>query len=488
MDHSKTARRIVSIAVPAVLALALVGACIYGAEQSAKAETLERSVQSSYRQAFLELNDNINDMQVSLKKLMVVSSPKQHVLLLDDVWRLSGAAEANLASLPVSHPDAEAFNRFVVQTGDYARSLATGILSGAVLRQEDREQLAALYEASVRTAAELERRLQEEDFPLESLTGDGFYLASETGAQEDGTSTSQNGGQSGGQNGGQSGDQSGGQSDSQNGGQNGGGAQQKDEGGIANYPTLIYDGPFSESTEKAEPRGLPGGDVDEHAALQAAAQYVGGSLRIAGTADGSIPTYELTGIDADGRSVELAVTRQGGQVLWMMAEVQGGAEGVPDEAESAAMRDAAKAYLDARGYEGMEATYAQFYSGVAVYNFASVQGGVILYADLVKVYVERQSGKIVGVDAYNYLFNHADRELPMPAVTEEEARERVSESLTVLSARLALIPKTAMTETLCYEFKTTLGDAEFIVYINAVTGDEEEIFEILNSDEGQLVV
>ena len=73
-------------------------------------------------------------------------------------------------------------------------------------------------------------------------------------------------------------------------------------------------------------------------------------------------------------------------------------------------------------------------------------------------------------------------------VTEEEARERVSESLTVLSARLALIPKTAMTETLCYEFKTTLGDAEFIVYINAVTGDEEEIFEILNSDEGQLVV
>ena len=472
MDHSKTARRIVSIAVPAVLALALVGACIYGAEQSAKAETLERSVQSSYRQAFLELNDNINDMQVSLKKLMVVSSPKQHVLLLDDVWRLSGAAEANLASLPVSHPDAEAFNRFVVQTGDYARSLATGILSGAVLRQEDREQLAALYEASVRTAAELERRLQEEDFPLESLTGDGFYLASETGAQEDGTSA------------GQSDSQSGGQNDSQS----GGGAQQKDEGGIANYPTLIYDGPFSESTEKAEPRGLPGGDVDEYAALQAAAQYVGGSLRIAGTADGSIPTYELTGTDADGRSVELAVTRQGGQVLWMMAEVQGGAEGVPDEAESAAMRDAAKAYLDARGYEGMEATYAQFYSGVAVYNFASVQGGVILYADLVKVYVERQSGKIVGVDAYNYLFNHADRELPMPAVTEEEARERVSESLTVLSARLALIPKTAVTETLCYEFKATLGDAEFIVYINAVTGDEEEIFEILNSDEGQLVV
>ena len=69
--------------------------------------------------------------------------------------------------------------------------------------------------------------------------------------------------------------------------------------------------------------------------------------------------------------MELAVTKQGAQVLWMMAASEGGAAGVPDEAEGARMRDAARAYLDARGYDGMEATYAQFYAGVAVYNFAS---------------------------------------------------------------------------------------------------------------------
>ena len=54
--------------------------------------------------------------------------------------------------------------------------------------------------------------------------------------------------------------------------------------------------------------------------------------------------------------------------------------------------------------------------------------------------------------------------------------------------RLALIPRTAVTEVLCYEFKGTYGGASFIVYINAVTGSEEQIFEIVNSDEGQLVV
>lgn len=465
--------RIASAAALAVLAAALVGVCIWGAEQGARADTLEEGMRAVYRQAFLQMNDNVHDMQVSLKKLMVVSSPKQHVLLLDDVWRLSGAAAENLACLPVSHPDAEAFNRFVVQAGDYARALATRILSGEILQQEDREQLAALYEASVQTAAELERRLQEEDYPLESLTGDGFYApaAGVDGAGGAEASPSQPAGGTDGSE-----------------GADGDGGEEAEEEGIANYPTLIYDGPFSESTEKAEPRGLPEGEADAAQALAAAASYVGGSLQVTGETAGRIPAFEIAGTDADGRSVELAVTRQGAQVLWMMAESQGGAEGVPEAAESARMRDAAKAYLDARGYEGMEATYAQFYAGVAVYNFASVQGGVILYADLVKVYVERQSGKIVGVDAYNYLFNHAERELPVPAVTEEEARACVSDALSVASVRLALIPKTAVTETLCYEFKGTCNDADFIVYINAVTGDEEEVFEIINGDEGQLVV
>lgn len=476
-DRARLARRIVAIAVPVVLAAALVVACVWGAEQSARAETLEQGMQSVYRQAFLQLSDNVHDMQVSLKKLTVVSSPKQHVLLLDDVWRLSGAAEANLASLPVSHPDAEQFNRFVVQTGDYARALSTKILSGAVLQQEDRDQLAALYEASVQTAAELERRLQEDDFPLAAMTGDGFYSPTAGGDGTAATSGSDS----------TSGEDEGGQAGAE--GQNGNAGQgNEDEESISNYPTLIYDGPFSESTEKAEPRGLPEGEVDQNAALQAAAQYVGGSLQVSGEADGSIPTYEITGTDADGRGVELAVTRQGAQVLWMMTQTEGGAEGMPDEAESARMRDAAKAYLDARGYDGMEATYAQFYAGVAVYNFASVQGDVILYPDLVKVYVERQSGKIVGVDAYNYLFSHTERQLSAPAVTEEEARERVSEALEIASVRLALIPRTTVTEVLCYEFKGTCGGADFIVYINAVTGDEEEVFEIINSDEGQLVV
>ena len=104
------------------------------------------------------------------------------------------------------------------------------------------------------------------------------------------------------------------------------------------------------------------------------------------------------------------------------------------------------------------------------------------------MYVERASTAVCGVDANNYLMMHTFRTPPAAQISQEEAATLVNESLAVASVRLALIPKTAATETLCYEFTGTCDGAEFIVYINAVTGAEEDVFEIINAEDGQLVV
>ncbi len=466
MNRKKKLERAAMIAVPAILTLALAFACVWGAQQSARAEEMERGVQGMYRQAYYSLCDNVNDMQTSLKKLLVVSSSQQHVLLLSDVWRLSGAAVSSLCNVPLSHVDTERVNRFLVQSGDYAHVLSRRLLNGETVSQEDREQLLSLYEASRSVSDSLTDALDRGELPVESVTQSGYYTAAAEG---------ENAGEAGGS----------GESGGAGAGEGG-----KDEDSAANYPTLIYDGPFSESNEKAEPRGLSGGEVDANAALLAAMGYLGAGSKLAltGEVNGLMPVYTFSGTDAEGRQTELAVTKQGGQVLWMMAEAYGAEEGVPDESMTAQYRDAAKAYLDARGYSGMRATYAQYYAGTAVLNFAATQDEVILYSDLVKVYVERQSGKIVGVDANNYLFSHTRRTLPDVLLTPEEARGSVSEALEVEQTALCFIPKTASTELLCYEFKGRCRDADFIVYVNAQTGVEEEIFEIINSDEGQLVV
>ena len=431
MQNEALLRKVAAIAVPLILLAALIAVSMWGSEQAARAEGLTQQVQSIYRHTFFELSDNVTDLQVALKKLSVAASSAQYVQLLQDVRRLSGEATANLGNLPASHVDTMALNRFVIQAGD-------------------REQLDALYEASVRVAAALEDRLSEEAFPTETVTSETYFesaLAAE--------------------------------------GENGG----TQEANLSNYPTLIYDGPFSDSTEKAEPLGLPEETVDAETALARASESLGGaSLTPDGETLGSIETYDFSGTDAAGRSVEISITKRGGCVLTMMKTPEGAAEGKPEDAEVERYKAAAADYLSAQGYPAMTSSYAQYYAGIAVFNFAAEQGGVVLYPDLVKVYVERQSAEVVGLDARSYFFSHRERALPIPALTEEDARNAVSDRLTIETVRLALIPKTPVTEVLCYECTGKYGDAAFVVYINAQSGAEEQLFEIINSDEGEFTV
>lgn len=449
-----------AVALPILLAVALGVVCVYATERASYAESLERRAEAMEREAYYALHDNVNDLQTALSKLQITASSARHVELLSDVWRLSGAAAVNLSNLPVSHAETAELNALIVRIGDYADSLIARVLSGGMLQSADYEQLDALHEASVRIGNEIKARLDADDFP--TYTQDGYYAVSDGAAGGNTTGEA---------------------------GQAGASDEGKNEDAIANYPTLIYDGPFSESNETAAPRGLPGADVDEYGAQQAALAWLGGgSISLLAFENGTIPAYTFMGTDAFGQTIEITVTRQGGKVLRFMAEREAAEDAIPSEEETKRLSEAARAYLAVRGYPDMTPAYAQFYGGAAVFNFAAMQDGVILYADLVKVYVWQADARIVGADMTNYLMRHTTRDLPAPTMTEAEAANAVSENLKVESVALALIPKTAADERLCYEFKGKRGETSFIVYINAVTGAEEEIFQIIDSDRGQLVV
>jgi len=175
-------------------------------------------------------------------------------------------------------------------------------------------------------------------------------------------------------------------------------------------------------------------------------------------------------------------------LLYDMSSASGNAEGKPDEETGKRYKDVALAKLKELGYDNMQSTYAQYYGGVAVINFAAAQDGVILYSDLVKVWVDRESEKVCGIDARNYLFSHRPREFSQPAISREEAQSMLSGNLAVQSHAVALIPVTPETEVLCHEFKCTLGEDSYIIYVNANNGEEEQIFKIIDSEDGQLVI
>ena len=313
------------------------------------------------------------------------------------------------------------------------------------MSQEDSDQLVKLHETCVSLANEVRGRVDSDDVPIDLLTNDGYFEPSSK--------------------------------------------EYEDSEGVEKFPTLIYDGPYSESTEKLEPKGVSGDEISEDEAMQKAMEYAPGSqLESAGASDGNIPAYDFSGTLEDGRSVDISVTKKGGHLLWMMSSAKGQETGVPEESLTDKYRNAGLDYLDKHGFKGMTGTYAQYYAGVALINYAATQDDVILYSDLIKLWIDRETLEIVGFDARNYLYSHVERNIEEPKLSVEDAERMLNPNLTVASKEMAFIPITPSNERLCYEFKCNLGDQAFIVYIDAITGDELEIFRIIDSEDGQLVI
>ncbi len=90
------------------------------------------------------------------------------------------------------------------------------------------------------------------------------------------------------------------------------------------------------------------------------------------------------------------------------------------------------------------------------------------------------------MESAGYLNCHQEREISENIISKEEAREGLNKRIEINSENLAIIPTEYNTEKLCWEFKGKVGDNEFLVYINAENGKEEDILMIVNTPNGTL--
>lgn len=421
------------------LSVALALALIYGAWQSARGMRVSRALEETYQSALAEAIDHLNGLNVNLEKLLLA---RESSVLLAQISRQAGEAQSCLALLPLSHQATGEAIRFCAQTGDYAQAL----LKKQTITPQDEEQLEKLAAQAALLWGQLElSRRQMRDQSLDFLNDEGvFYL----NAQGDARPVE----------------------------------QLYDE--AMEYPTLIYDGAFSDARHLGPPKGLPQGDITQAEANAIALSFVEGGLsaRAAPSTGGTIPAWGVT-VDTADAVLNLEITRQGGKVLWMMPEH---AEFEPlltlDECRLKAAQ-----FLESRGFESMEANHYQVYDGLATINFTAVQEGVILYPDQVKVQCRLDTGAVVGLEANNYWMNHIRRSDLRPRLTEKEARERASGKLHITHTRLCLIPYLGG-EKLCWEVAGAYEGSEYRVYIDAHTGEQRELLKIISTENGILTV
>jgi germination protein YpeB len=258
------------------------------------------------------------------------------------------------------------------------------------------------------------------------------------------------------------------------------------------YPTLIYDGPFSEHLEKTEPAALSGeGEVSVEEAKNRALAFIDKKpgvdyqIAVTGDANGLIPAYRVEVTPGQGGdTTQLDVSKAGGRVIWLLQGRKIDQPGVGLEQA----RQKALGFLKDRGFGEMRSTYHMLRGNLATFNCAALQDGVTIYPDLVKVSVALDNGEVTGVETSGYVMSHRKRDLPKPTVSQEQARAAINPRFEVSGGKLALIPVGTSDERLTYEFQGKLGQEAYLVYVNALNGREENVLKLIDTPGGTLTM
>jgi hypothetical protein len=422
-------RRTIAIVMGVIAVAAVITAGVFSVRSMAAEKSAKRDLTYTYERAYSDLRDCVSNISTTLDKSIYANTPTQQNGLAARLLHETGLAKEALATLPVSDTTMNNVSKYISQVGDFSMSLSNRISGGGHITEQE-----------YKTIEELHTYAQKLSTNLSSLKLD--YSSANFSSQFKQTAED-----------------------------------------FANFPSLIYDGPFSDHINRQAARFLEGkSDVTKDAACAVAAKALNLSKdKLAAAADttGSLAAYNFTA-----GSTNIAVTKKGG----MLCSMRNSRDITSEKISTDAALQKATACLAKRGYTDMQPTYWVKTDGRTLFNFAYQTKGVRCYPDLIKVGVAMDNGDIVELSASGYLMNHISRSFATPKYTKEAAQKKVSPKLKVTASRQALIPTSGLKEVLCWEYTCTgeKGD-RVLVYIDCATGMEQQILILQSSEAGTLV-
>ncbi len=421
-----------------------------------KQREYRQASENSYNMAFYELVDYVQNVETYLAKSLISSTSEHGAETLTNLWREANLAQSYLARLPIESQELENTEKFLNQVSDYSYSLSRKNIYNENLTDEDLKNLKELHSYSVElenTLNQLSDDLNTGRFSWGELTKKGtvaFAQQVDNISKESFSNLEEN---------------------------------------FHEYSGLIYDGAFSEHLTNNEKKGLTGDDIEEEQAKQIAEDFVGRdkikqTSNLGFSENATIPVYDFVITSRNDETINLSVSKKGGHIVSMNSNRTVNSEVISQEEANRK----GKEFLENKGFPNMQETYYLKQEGIVTINYAATQDNVVMYPDLIKVKVALDNGEVLGIETTGYLNNHTQRDVSKVKVTQEDAKKSLNKDLQIESEGLAVIPTEWQTEILCYEFKGKVEDREFLVYINAENGREEDILIITNTPNGTLTM
>ena len=447
-------RHMLSVILGLIIVCVILGGIIYKKQREYK-----QVMENQYNLAFFELVDYVQNVENYLAKSLISTSPEHGAETLTKVWKEANLAQIYLSQIPINNEGLSNTAKFLNQVSDYSYSLSRKYIYNESLTQEDLNNLQDLHTYCVdlqNTLNQLSAEMTDGTISWKELTKKGNTMFAQQVSNNSKDSFS------------------------------------NIDSNFGEYAGLIYDGAYSEHIDKADKKGLTGDNVSEDQAKEVAINLVGSNkikeINSSGLSENAnIPSYSFSCIlnDSDKNNpVTISVSQKGGHIIFMNYNRNINAEVISQEDAN----KIGKEFLESKGYSNMKETYFLKQDGIMTINYAYAQNDVVVYTDLIKVKVALDNGEILGLETTGYLNSHTERQIPVPTISLEQAKSHLNPNLEILSEGFAIIPTEWKTEIFCYEFKGKVDNTDFLVYINAENGKEENILVIINTPNGTLTM
>ena len=440
-------RKMLTIVVVIISALLLVSIFLY-------TQNLHymQYIENANRRAFSEMVESVRNIDIQLSKAILTTEPESLNKIANSITANASFAKSSLGQLPLTDTNIDRTQKYLAQVGDFTIYLSEKSQNDEQLSEEDTKSLYSLLKYADDLTKSLSD-LEEEYIGKAAFFGKAMKLGKE--AQAKGEESDQN-------------------------------QFTLLEGNFQDYPSLIYDGPFSDHLENPEPEFLKGKeDISKEDAEERAKSFIGAGnikeIKYSGESENTSPlTYSFNGRLNNNTIFSIDVTVKGGEILWYLNDrnVEKSELSI-DEGHNKAIE-----YLRSKGFPNMESSYYEVSNNVLTANLSPVENETRLYTDLIKVMVSLSEGDIIGYEAHGYIMSHYNREIPEFA--DIDVRKHLNKSVEFENVSKALIPRDNGGEVYCYQVRGKLNDRDYLVFLNANTGRTEKILLILESETGIL--
>lgn len=434
--------RLSSIMFPIVTVM-LAGALMWGYQEHQEKNQVLIKAENQYQRAFHDLTFHMEKLHEQLGHTLAVNTASHGFQRkgLVNVWRLTSQAQNEISQLPLTYLPFTEAEDFLSHISNFAYKTAIRDLTKQPLSEKELGTLKTLYAKSDEIAQSLQK--MQEDVISSRLRWMDVEMAIAAEHPEGANPIAD-------------------------------GLRTMDKK-VGEYPELDWGPSVTSMYERRSMKMLGGNIATADEIKRKAAKFMKtdpSAVEVTENGKGTeYASYSATVGDGSDAVVRMDFAQKGGQLIWFMKNRDVGQARTGIEQAKAA----ADQFLAKHGFDGMSAISLDRYQHTGIFTYVGTQNGVLIYPEKLTVKVALDNGEVVGMQANDYVYEHRERELPSPILTEAEARQTVNPGMDVRQVRLALIDGDGGDEVLCYEFTGRMNGSMYRLYVNAETGIEEQI-------------